>query len=112
VYAAPLAEPFHGDTGDDRIAHVDTQIRRLLAEADSGFALDGDVYGSAFFDNAWMVLRAHHLYQSAAAPEKFERSLAVLAKADTEMDWVVAAREWVERRQAAWERKMAHAETA
>jgi len=54
------------------------------------------------------VLHAHEVWSTKAAPERFAQSLAVLNSDldDLNADWNIAAREWIERRQVSWERKM------
>lgn len=84
---------------------VDRDIAKLLEEVENGFKGEGLGYGSPFFVNAEIVLHAHHLYSMHSAPLRFGIALERLGDADQTLDWVVAAREWFERREAKWKAK-------
>lgn len=107
VTALPLLK--NGAGGDAAIARVDTYIQRLFTEVAAGFNRMYTPTGEPFFDMAYHVLYAHHCFKTLAAPERYDRALDALARGNQTVDWVVAAREWILRRRAAWERKMLNA---
>jgi hypothetical protein len=54
------------------------------------------------------VLKAHHWWRTLAAPERYHKALDELHAAHAgDTDWVVAAREWVQRRADKWAVRMA-----
>ena len=111
----PLDDPYR----DDRVrvvpmpsgtqAELDATIRALLSEADEGY--DSGSEGPDRDTDPWayaqmLVLRAHHEWRTNAAPERYTRSLAVLDEpAVADVDWIVAMRQWLERREAVWHAK-------
>lgn len=88
------------------IGALDVEIDRVLTQADTGFQYDAATARlSPFMAVAYGVLRAHEAWRTLAAPERFDRALAILSELSADVDWVVAAREWIGRRQAVWEAK-------
>jgi hypothetical protein len=92
-------------------ADLDITINRIMFAADNELSANGRPLSND--QGQWSrvvrnVLRAHQEYRNYAAPEKFTRALKVLSLEpdDIVVDWIVAAREWVERRQTTWELKM------
>jgi hypothetical protein len=86
---------------------LDGRIRELLLHADTGFRLprlanDDD----PFVEMAYAVLRAHECWRTLPAPERYDQALLALQRADPTADFVVAMRQWVERRRAKWEAKL------
>jgi len=87
---------------------LDAKIGAILDVVDSGFCLDRgptDLWSMAIL----AVLKAHHIWATWAAPEKYTGAIEVL-RADglpLNMDWIVAAEEWILRRQARWQERMA-----
>ncbi len=120
VVAIPLlADGFTGDAA----AALDGQIRAVLVVADTDFRSGRAAPSSLFYANgvlmpffahAYAVLHAHHLWRTLAAPERFERAIEALAwqELNQRCDWVVAMRQWLQRRQARWEAKMAREKTS
>lgn len=108
-----LADGFTNETLTERQNDLDTLIREVLMNADTGFSLprlrNDD---EPFFDMAYAVLKAHHWWRTLAAPERFDRSLTILATADQTVDWVQASTQWVTRRYQTWEAKMANTKAA
>jgi len=95
------AQMFHGSIED-----VDARIAALLFDVDSDFVHERQYNDDEpFFDAAYALLEAHHLYRTRKAPLRFELALARLKRTDPQIDWVVAAREWLERRFTAWKMK-------
>lgn len=89
VRALPLVAGF------PPIEEVDRRIEELLMHADTGFALPfASNDDEPFFDMAYHVLKAHHLYKSVGA----EAAIDELKLADQTVDWVHAAYEWTLRR--------------
>lgn len=116
VYSVPvqIPDPYREETvkvfpmftPGMNITQLDADIHWILDEADNGFP--GTYPRSMvtpFARNVEIILRAHHLYSMHSAPTRFDVALDVLQDADEDMDWVVAAFEWVERRRARWAAK-------
>jgi thymidylate synthase len=85
----------------DSLKKVDRNISELLTAADSDTGLVTYPYRA---DDPWahmvhIVLRAHELWHKYPAPQRFELALDCLSRGDQHADWIVAAREWVQRRQ-------------
>lgn len=84
---------------------LDEIIRLLLAHADSGFTLPpGDLRMVSKTYHAWEhtifhILMAHEMWRTNKGPERYLNALSCLSDCDPKVDWVVAAREWLERRQ-------------
>lgn len=95
---------------------LDGEIVGLLWLADNGMSLDAWLESwaepSRWFMDIARVLHAHYQYRANPAPLKFERALHELSLANQTTDWVVAAREWVERRAARWSEKQQQEVTA
>lgn len=104
--ALPLWVGREADAVGDRQGRIDHEIDQLLLSLERG----GDGYASErpFFRMAHGVLRAHHLWRTLAAPERYEQTLALLGEQDRQVDWVQAAITWVSRRRDAWESKMSN----
>lgn len=86
---------FHGT-----IDVANKAIGDLLFMADNGFAMELDRDDSEpFFDTAYHMLKAHHLWKSTKGPERYGLALEELGKADPLADWIVAGREWILRRE-------------
>lgn len=87
-------------------ARIDALILDLLEQVDNDFV------GSGYSNNHWYcmiydVLYAHHLFKTLATPEKYIAPIELLSVTEYfHIDWVVAAREWLQRRYANWEKKM------
>lgn len=105
VRALPLTKPRQGELPNDVIKRLDGYITTLLFHADSGFSLPKFNDEEPWVDVAYAVLKAHELWRTLAAPERFEEALSVLAAQSQDVDWVKAMVEWVTRRQVIWESK-------
>ena len=81
---------------------LDGYILDLLNQVDTGFQ-DKITYRDPFFEMADTVLRAHHLWKTLPAPQRYTISLDLLNQQDSTIDWVVASREWIERRYIKWQ---------
>jgi hypothetical protein len=97
---------------DGDVARFDARVNELLVHANTGFQLprlsnDDD----PFIEMAYAVLRAHDCWRTLPAPERYEQALLALQRADPKADFVVAMRQWVERRRAQWEAKLLRHET-
>jgi hypothetical protein len=78
------------------IEEVDRHITDLLRCADTD-SWTRDVNDDLPWSNIlWTVLRAHSIYKSLQAPQKYTGALTALGTSD--VDWIVAAREWISRR--------------
>lgn len=79
-------------------------VEVLLRDADHGVL-------ETPWDNDWInmvrrMLFAHQIYRTKAAPEKYTDAIGVIANSD--IDWHVAGVQWLERRFAKWDEKMAN----
>lgn len=89
--------------------NVDWIIEEILENIDTDFQL---LYRKTASNSRWFgmifdVLYAHHLFKNKAAPEKYTAGIEMLTLSEyRDVDWVVAAREWLERRYLKWESKM------
>jgi hypothetical protein len=86
------------------IADLDRTIAHLLKAADEGDTAEGAV------ESEWegvmnTLLSAHHLYRTLPAPFRYTEAIDLLNGVEDSVDWIVAGREWIERRKAAWEAK-------
>jgi hypothetical protein len=90
----------------DDIKWVDALIGDALAAADiNGLINLPPGTQSEWGKMIWLVLAAHEEYRRHSAPERFGRALDVLSRGDQQADWIVAAREWVLRREIRWAEK-------
>lgn len=99
----------YGFTGDGRVIHVgmpndhmvlDEDIATLLKSVDADFAVVPNMM-SSWGRMVYLVLLAHHAYKNTEGPRKYGVALEILKEANQRADWVVAAREWVLRRELA-----------
>jgi thymidylate synthase len=117
VRAVPMVTPLPDEDSTTTITRLDGYIKELLTHADTGFALPTSYHLSTdepWVESVYVVLRAHELWRTLTAPERYTEALAVLASVDQSVDMIQAMREWLQRRQAVWEAKMvrtAEAET-
>lgn len=89
------------------IEQVDLAIQELLHTADREFQCIGmnqKYSGSYWFNVFFSVLKAHHIWRTLPAPERYIESLKCLGPNSS--DWGRAMREWIMRRHDAWKRKM------
>ena len=89
------------------IEELDEEISLLLEDADTHFS-----NGSYYPDNPWsqmiyLVLQAHEVYKDNVGEKKYINSLKILEQGDPKADWIVASKEWIERRYAIWHIKQA-----
>jgi len=95
---------------DRRVHHIsmteniDKEISLLLEEADDHFERN------FYPDDPWSrmvycVLRAHDVYKKNVGEDKYRKSLNILMSADQQADWIVASREWLQRRYTTWKIK-------
>lgn len=85
-------------------AVLDKEIDLIVGNADGAEYISPETTWGRMVDS---VLRAHHLWKTLPAPERFTRALEHLKTGPAEdlNDWTVATREWIQRRQTAWEKK-------
>lgn len=109
VRALPLTHQKPGESPMDTIDRLDSDICELLMHADTGFKLPRirTADDEPFIETCYRLFRAHEYWRTEPAQFRFESAEAELVLADQTVDWVVAAREWVARRRAAWQAKTA-----
>lgn len=118
LYAIPSAilDPYAGGKvahiqmsdggGPEASRRVDAIISELLMHDGTEFALPrSSGQGDPWAEMAYTLLRAHHAFRTLRAPDRYRAALDVLAYGDQRADWIVAAQQWIERRQVAWEAK-------
>lgn len=100
VYPLPLVSPITAETPADTIQRFDKQVSELLMHAETGFVLPR-VFAEEdpWMEVAYAVLRAHHIWRTSSV-DRFKHAFASLARADQKADWIVAMRQWLERREA------------
>jgi len=97
------AQMFHCE-----IEEANRRIAALLFSADTGFK-HARQFGDdePFFNAAFSTLIAHHYWRTLPPPDRFTVTLDRLKQDNQRNDWIVAAREWVERRYKIWQAKEA-----
>jgi len=110
----PLPNPYRAPGWDlyDRLSVVPmagvtrADIHALLREADADYRGMTLSWDHPWCGMAQMVLKAHSLYRTLPAPDRYQAALSLL-KVDAGIDWIIAAREWVDRRYGKWQEKNA-----
>lgn len=84
--------------------HLDAEIAFVLAAADQGFtAMQTPENLSPVMRVAFNVLLAHELWRKIPGPERFSEPLKLLDTVPLQhADWVIAMKQWLKNRQAAW----------
>jgi hypothetical protein len=84
---------------------LDVWVRLIVETADNGFTKEPSLprWARVFHD----VLFAHHLWRTLPEPDRFDRPLQLLESWPHPFDWIVAARQWIQRRRDRWEEKQA-----
>lgn len=80
---------------------IDLGIKQLLEDVDNDFTKE-EHYINPWIENANMLLRAHHVWKTYQAPNKYKLSLKILRELDDRIDIVVAAKQWITRRYTKW----------
>ncbi|CAB4189796.1 thy_syn_methano, thymidylate synthase, methanogen type [uncultured Caudovirales phage] len=94
-YAAPM----HLDTGNEAIVEVDNRIVELLLQVDMDFSFPSTFNDdNQFFLAAYHVLKAHRVWKSFPQEHRQLKAMHVLNQAPSQVDWVMAAKEWILRR--------------
>jgi hypothetical protein len=88
--------------GEDAIRYFDDQLDQLLLDFDTGFIRPHRQTAFLFLEQAYILLKAHDLWRTLKAPERYDQALDILHTADQSLDWVVAAKDWIKRRQKAY----------
>lgn len=85
----------------------DLDISEVIRNADGSFRdkIQNRSWGP-FAQIVYTMLYAHHLWKCLPAPERYEQALEVLSVTHGSADWIVAGKEWIQRRHAAWLAKM------
>lgn len=83
-------------------------LDNLMLDCDSGFQRDWLPH-YRWERMIYRMLRAHHVWKNSTEPERHSKAMEELddLAVDPRCDWIVAAKEWLERRHEAWYRKMA-----
>lgn len=86
------------------IAEMDAQIAQVLRAADNGFRGDAVNLHNEFFQAAFTVLWTHHVWKAVDISDRFDAVMAILDNirepGTITVDWVEAARQWFQRREA------------
>lgn len=82
---------------------LNVSINEALRLVDTDFETENLTLGmSVWGDTVYRMLLAWHIFKSKEAPEKYTTPIAIL---DGSIDWIVAGREWMERRYQSWKLK-------
>ncbi len=87
------------------IKTIDFQIGILLGMVDSGFydfEKTATKFDSEFFQTTYQLFLAHHFWKTLDGPDRYEKPLELLAGCRHDLDWVVAAKQWIQRRYDKW----------
>ena len=87
------------------VEQVDARIAALLEAADGNYLHIATLPKEPWAIIAHCMLQAHEAWRRNLGEERYTEPLNILAQADLQNDWVVAGREWIERRYAAWQKK-------
>jgi hypothetical protein len=87
------------------IEDLDESIHLLLHDADAGFGHGTYWPREEWARNAYCVLRAHESYRVGVGENKYKEPLLILSEGDQRCDWVVAAKEWIQRRYTKFQMK-------
>lgn len=81
------------------IESLDAFIKTTTADAAANILYKQRPVGDPWRDMVLAVLKAHEHYRHFPAPQRFPGALDILKEyPDQKADWIVAAREWIERR--------------
>lgn len=87
-------------------AKIDAGIKTIIQSVDDGYKGSLPQFvNNEWAESIWLVLFAHHLYKTNPPETKFKRALEMLDNCPISLDWAVAAREWITRRQIRHENK-------
>lgn len=97
----PITNPykdgvFAANMPDYKAGRLDMAIRSLLTIADDGFEQKLSDDATVWEKVIYTTLRAHHVYKTSNDAQKAIDSMGGLL--EHKFDWIVAAREWLERR--------------
>lgn len=84
-----------------RATDNDNEIKELLSYIDGNSIHSFNGY-PGYLDTYRRVLQAHQLWKMHLPPDRFKLPLEVLSGGNQSADWIVAAREWIDRRSAKW----------
>jgi thymidylate synthase len=84
--------------------NLDAEISNILHWADMDALRSRGAPGNEWARMVWFILRAHEIYRLMPKPDAFGAALDTLNQADRKIDWIVAAREWILRRELRWEK--------
>tara|TARA_R110000824_G_scaffold68893_1_gene177643 strand:- start:1708 stop:2598 length:891 start_codon:yes stop_codon:yes gene_type:complete len=78
---------------------LDEHISEILMHVNTGFLLPR-VYTNKhpWIDAIYAVLQAHHIWRTDKTHDRLEKALRILARADSEVDWIILMRRWLRRR--------------
>ena len=57
-----------------------------------------------FIEMCYAMFRAHRVFKQEPAPAKYDLALAILSKQPQDIDWVIAGKDWIQRRKDKWVR--------
>lgn len=97
---------------DEEIAGLLQFHDYLLADPQGEGAINGPLLTSRWTEMGVSLLLAHWHFRNKPAPARYNDALEELSNSEFDnVDWIVAAREWIERRKAKWATKTASAES-
>ncbi len=117
IYSTEKNPYVHGIVAPTFMKAVDPLaiVEELLLCEEHPFEREPGGYGLSWVRIAMCMFRAFHHWRYKAAPERYDLALKELAgdigprdphSCDQNSDWIVAGREWIQRRYDAWTMKM------
>ncbi|MCR4301831.1 MAG: thymidylate synthase [Sulfuricaulis sp.] len=86
------------------IEEANKRIGQLLFSADHGFQIEDKFNDDKpFFNNAYLLLRAHEVWRTYEGEKRYTEALRILALGDQRSDWIVAGEQWLQRRYDKWQ---------
>jgi len=82
---------------------IDSHIEDLLRCADTSDWIRQVNDDLEWSNIAYRMLKAHHLWRVLSDETRFIFALEELEHADSKADWIVAGKQWIERRYAKWQ---------
>jgi hypothetical protein len=82
-------------------------LTQILVEEEHDFNRDCTAVGDWEY-MIYSMLKAHMLWRTKAAPERYDLAIAELSRPGVPQnaDWVIAGKQWIQRRKERWQSKM------
>ena len=87
------------------VLSVDLLSRIILDEYDRGFPNELNIQNEWGF-TVYLMLKAHHAFKTLEHRQKYETPLKILEMGDPLCDWIVAGKQWIQRRYMRYENRL------